>query len=287
MDFKILPFAPENLEELAQLAERLNGKRETASAFCCTGKAEIRRDFEHNMPYGHACFLDGRPVGLWNGYLDAEKKNADCSLMLGLTGKAYQEAAGALCSAAKSRLGQGVACTFFFPQENADCRQFLEQAGAKRQVNEYILVLQRQDWAEPGSLTAWPRKVQDGERDAFAALHDAVFPGVYCSGRDILAGLWADRFVYVIADGAGLAAYGVLKTKGGERATAEVIAVREDVRGRGYGRAVLNHLAKQAFSEFGAKSLDLVVEADNQNALALYLDTGFLVSQENNCYILS
>ena len=102
--------------------------------------------------------------------------------------------------------------------------------------------------------------------------------------------IWADRDkarrLYVIPDEAGIAAYGVLKTTGGEKATAEMLGVRPDVRRRGLGRAMLNHLARQAFSRFGAKSLELVVDADNTGALRLYLNTGFQIQQENNCYIL-
>ena len=57
-------------------------------------------------------------------------------------------------------------------------------------------------------------------------------------------------------------------------------------RRRGYGRAVLSHLAGQAFGPFGAERLELVVDADNERALRLYLDAGFRLRQENICYIL-
>lgn len=285
-DYEIRPFAHENLNELSLLAQELNAHLETASSFCCTKAEDIRRDFAEAAEYGFACHVDGRAVGLIGCFLDGEKKNADCSLMLGLFGDAYQEAASALLSAARKKLGAGIACTFFFPKENKECGRFLTQAGAKRQVNEYILLLQRENWKRLGTPQTEPRPVQDCEKEAFAALHDAVFPDVYCSGKDILGDLGTSRFVYVVPDAAGLAAYGVLKTFGGKKATVEIVGVREDARRHGYGRAVLNHLAKQAFTQFGAQSLDLVVDADNENALTLYFDTGFTVAQENNCYIL-
>lgn len=287
MDGSIRPFAYDDLEPLAILAQRLNAQRETGSTFCCIKAVDIRRDFEETMAYGSACWSeDGKPLGLISCFPDWEKGNADCSLLLDAHGASYLEMAAALVSAARERLGPKVACTFFFPMENRDCRRFLDLAGAQRQVNEYLLFLGREDWNAPANLAAEPRPLQDEERDAFAALHNKVFPDAYASGQDILTDLGKARFVYAVPDRAGLAAYGVLKTSGGGHATVEMVGVRKDARQRGYGRAVLNHLASRAFSEFGADRLDLVVDADNRNALALYLDTGFRVHQENNCYIL-
>lgn len=286
MSGTIRPFAAGELEELALLAQRLNARRETGSTFCCARAEDIRREFEGTMEYGFACWADGKPLGLISCFPDAEKGNADCSLLIDACGELYRETAGALVRAAREKLGEGMACTFFFPEENGECRGFLDEAGAQRQVNEYILYLEREDWNAPRGLAAEPRPVRGGEREAFAALHDGVFPGVYASGEDILEDLGKTRFVYVIPDAAGLAAYGVLKTQGGKQAAAEMLGVREDARRRGYGRAVLNHLAGQGFSRFGAERLELVVDADNQGALRLYLDTGFRVWQENNCCIL-
>ena len=282
----VRPFAAGELEELSLLAQRLNGRRESGSSFCCAKAADIRRDFEETMDSGFACWEGGRPLGLISCFPDREKGNADCSLLLDARGERYGELAAELVSAARERLGPEMACTFFFPKENVDCRNFLRSAGAQRQVNEYILRLDREGWEACPGPGAEPRPIREGEQDAFAALYDNVFPGAYASGRDILADLGRTRFVYVISDGAGLAAYGVLKLQGGGQAAAEMLGVREGARRRGYGRAVLHHLAQQAFSQFGAERLELVVDADNESALRLYLDTGFRLRQENNCYIL-
>lgn len=286
MVMDIRPFAPGELDGLTLLAQRLQERRETASTFCCAKAADIRRDFEQSVEYGFACWADGRPVGLVNCFPDGEKGNADCSLLLDARGADYREMAGALLARAREALGPEVALTFFFPVENGACREFLEQAGARRQVNEYILRLGQEAWSAPQDMAAEPRPLRGGEEAAFAALHDGVFPGVYVSGRDILKDLGKGRSVYVVSDSAGLAAYGVLKPQSGEQAVAEVLAVRPDARRRGYGRAILNHLAQEAFSRLGVRWLELVVDGDNQNALKLYLDTGFQVFQENNCYIL-
>lgn len=286
MERTIRPFAARELQELALLAQRLNAQRETGSTFCCARTEDIQRDFEAAIEYGYACWAGERPLGLISCFPDWEKGNADCSLLIDAGGRAYREIAEKLAASVRKKLGPEMSCTFFFPKENGDCRSFLDKAGAQRQENEYLLRLKKTDWVPFQNPAVEPRPAADGEQAAFAALHDAIFPGVYVSGKDIWADLGKTRFVFVIPDGAGLAAYGVLKTSGGRQATAEIVGVREDVRRRGYGRAMLNFLAQEAFSRFNAEVLDLVVDADNQNALKLYIDTGFSVWQENNCYIL-
>lgn len=281
----VRPFASGELEQLSHFAERLNAHRETGSLFCCANAEAIRQDFAQNMPYSFACWEDGTPRGLIHCFPDFAKKNADCTLLLNVQGTAYQTIASRLTTAARQALGSDMACTFFFPIENTECRRFLLQTGAQQQANEYIMLLNRTDWhAFSGAPPLRP--LQDSEHTAFAALHDAVFPGVYACGQDILHDLNQTRFVFVLPDSRGLAAYGVLKFQGGAKATAEMIGVREDVRGQGYGRAVLNHLAAQAFTRFGADTLELIVDADNENALHLYHFAGFCISQENHCFIL-
>lgn len=286
MNTVIRPFAAGELDGLTLLAQRLQARRETSSTFCCARAADIRRDFAGSMEYGFACWADEQPLGLISCFPDPEKGNADCSLLVDVRGAAYQDLAKALLAAAREKLGPELACTFFFPVENEDCRSFLELTGARRQVNEYILSLARADWSAPRPSAVQPHSLRKSEQDGFAALHDAVFPNAYASGQDILADLDKNRFVYVISSGESPAAYGVLKIQDGSQAAAEMLAVRPDARRQGYGRGILNHLTHEAFSRFGAERLELVVDADNRSALALYLDAGFHIRQENNCYIL-
>ncbi len=127
MDITIRPFAAGELDGLALLAQRLNASRQTGSSFCCSRAEDIRRDFEESMEWGFACWTDGRLVGLVSCFPDWEKGNADCSLLLDAHGADYRAAAGALLAKAREKLGSGMACTFFFPVENGECRSFLEQ----------------------------------------------------------------------------------------------------------------------------------------------------------------
>lgn len=282
---RIERFSPENLEEVAVLAQRLNARRESGSAFCCREVDSIRRDFEETMATSFGCWEDDTPVGLLSCYPDWEKGNADCAMLIDPDGASYEAAAQALLTAVRKALGAAMACTFFFPRENRNCTAFLEQTGAKRQVSEYNMLLRKDHWRNPPVAPA-PQPLRPEQAQDFARLHDTVFPGVYCSGQDILETWGKNRFLYVLEHQQELVAYGVLQSSGGKQATAEIVGVREDFRGHGYGRAILNHLAETAFTQLRAEELNLIVDSDNQRAINLYLSADFTIVQENCCYIL-
>ena len=276
-------FSEGNLPELAAYACRKNARRDSGSAFCCREEASIRRDFLETLEFGALWREAGRIRGILSCFPDWEKGNVDCALLVDREG--YDSTAGQLLRTARERLGSHLRYTFFFPKENEDCTAFLEGIGAQRRENEYQMVLQRNDWRPTEGLLE-PRPLAEGEEVPFAQLHDQVFPDVYVSGRDILGDLGKNRFVYVLEENGALAAYGVLQCAGC-RTTAEILGVRQGLRGRGYGRAILNYLAKEAFYRHSAAELDLIVDADNDRALGLYQKTGFQILEENRCYLFT
>lgn len=275
-------FSVDHLSELAAYACGKNASRESGSAFCCQTEVSIRQDFLETLDFSFASREGGKLCGLLSCFPDWEKGNVDCALLADR--EDYSATAGQLLSAARDQLGNHLRYTFFFPKENEDCTVFLEKIGACRQENEYRMVLRRDNW-QPLEGLPEPHPLPEAAYTAFAELHDCVFPDVYVSGRDILEDLGKSRFVYTLEEAGILAAYGVLQGTG-DRFTAEMLGVRQELRGRGYGRAILNCLAREAFSRYGAAELDLIVDADNIQALSLYQKTGFQILEENRCYIL-
>ncbi len=61
------------------------------------------------------------------------------------------------------------------------------------------------------------------------------------------------------------------------------VGVKPEYRSRGYGREILN-LAVAKIEGFGSESVFLQVEVKNENALELYLSSGFNVSSKMNYY---
>lgn len=280
---EIRAFLPQELDTLAEFAAVLNGSPATGSAFCCARPGQIRADFAENMLTSLATWQDGQPVGLLSCYYDREKSGADCTLLIAPDAD-YAKTAAALFARMRDMVGRKVKYTFYFPAENAAQAAFLKALGARRQVNEYLLGAEKETFTPPPS--PWGvRPLERGEEEAFAALHDEVFPNLYANGQDLLNARGKGRFVFV-TDEAGPNAYGVLLVREGDAcAVAEIIGVREGFRGQGRGRAILAALAQQAFETFGAGRVELIVDSDNRKALSLYTAAGFELKQENYCYI--
>lgn len=126
----------------------------------------------------------------------------------------------------------------------------------------------------------------DEYTNQFIKLHDTIFPGVYISGKGIIQSIGADRQIFCAIKDSKLIGYSVLKTyKNSQNVTAEVISVDENYRHKGYGRALLNKLLEAALSDATIKTVNLIVDKVNKNALALYYSMGFELYIENCCYI--
>lgn len=275
-----------DLEDLSQFAYRINSVNEHSSTFCPSKIDAIRNEFEESISVGclFECRKGSKLVGLFNSYVDHEKSNADCSLLID-TDACYQDTAQKLFNEVKNQFGPSMKYTFFFPKQNTACSTFLSNNGAHREVNEYCLLLKRDKFSYPShSLT-----IIDLPKDSYQQLidlHDNIFPGMYVSGIDIINTLGSKRLVYTLINDGQIIAYSVLKLSGTKRATAEVVAVKEGFRHKGYGRAILAYLANKAFETYEMEYVDLIVDADNENAISLYLDLGFDIESEHCCYTI-
>lgn len=279
------PCRASRLDELSRFAFDLNRLPACASAFCCGREEQIRAEFAESIAAGRLFEVrrGGKLTGVGSVFPDEEKSNADCYLLIPPE-EDYAAAASPLLAALRAALPAGMHLTFFFPKENERCAAFLLGRGARPQVNEYCLLLHRgqaKRLAPSDGIAA----LQPSDAAEFAALHDAVFPDVYVSGAELLADNGRGRELYLLREDGRITAYGVLCPKRGVRMTAEIVGVREGFRHAGRGRRILSFLIGRAFG-CGAESLDLIVDADNADALKLYLDLGFCVETENRCFLL-
>lgn len=275
----------EELEALTDFVFRINASE--GSAYCPNKRDIIREELAENAKNGCLAVCGEMPdalTGVAFCFYSEEHHTADFSLLIASNAD-YAQTAGSLLTTICEKLLKGTKCNFFFPKNNRRCAAFLEALRAKREVNEYGLLLLRgheKNLVSPEGVAALTRE----DSAALAALHDAVFPEVYISGKEILAAIGKNRKVYVLKKDGKLLAYGVLLRRSETRAAAEIVGVREGYRHQGYGRRILSELIRRAFADEKTEKLDLIVDCDNENARKLYFDLGFETEYENCFYTI-
>ena len=127
----------------------------------------------------------------------------------------------------------------------------------------------RRNWSACDSLD--PLHAQQ-----FVALHDSVFPRTYATGQRILDKLDDAHRVFVHAEGDEVQgyAYAAIEEESGD-GSVEFIGVREDARGKGLGRKLLQTALHWLFEVKQVPQATLVVNDDLTNARALYESVGF------------
>ena len=275
----------EELEALTDFVFRINASE--GSAYCSNKRSIIREELAEHAKNGCLAVCGELPDALTGAafcFYSEEHHMADFSILIAPEAD-YMQAADGMFKAISENLPKETQCNFFFPKQNRRCAAFLEAMHAKREVNEYGLLLLR---GQERNLAATEGIAELAQEDAaeFAALHDAVFPEVYISGKEILAAIGKDRKVYVLKKDGKPLAYGVLQRRSETRSAAEIIGVREGYRHQGYGRRILSELIRRGFADEKTEKLDLIVDCDNENAMKLYFDLGFETEFENCCYTI-
>jgi GNAT superfamily N-acetyltransferase len=108
-----------------------------------------------------------------------------------------------------------------------------------------------------------------------AALHDALFPATYVTGRQLCDRISPAHGVFVIAEGPQVLGYVAahVETKG--EGIVEFVGVAPHARGRGLGRRLLGNALWWLFVDEGVGEAALTVDDENANARALYDAAGF------------
>ncbi len=141
--------------------------------------------------------------------------------------------------------------------------------------------------AEAEILDSWQQDFGDvPAADAFVALHDALFPGTYYDGRDILGRLSEQHQVLTAHDEAGLCGYVYTEVSPafGE-ASLEFIGVAPRARGKGVGTRLVREALAWVFSFNAVAEVSLVVSTRREAALRLYRAAGFELEHEMRSFL--
>lgn len=120
------------------------------------------------------------------------------------------------------------------------------------------------------------RRANVDDVDAIMVIESTTFANDAWSRETMLAELASPHGFYLVAakDGRLEAYAGLLAPNKAEQADIQTIAVVEDARGLGLGRALMNIMLSEARSR-GALEVFLEVRADNPGAQRLYESLGF------------
>lgn len=120
------------------------------------------------------------------------------------------------------------------------------------------------------------RRATSADLDAIMAIENASFPTDAWSSETMAAELAGEYSHYLVdeQDGDIVGYAGLRAVRGSADADIQTIALLEEHRGAGRGRALLAELLTEA-SARGAREVFLEVRADNPGAAGLYASEGF------------
>lgn len=274
-----------DLKPLTELAYKLNNEECHNSAFCSLTYESIEKEFKFILSEdaAHSIFdIEDKLIGMLGLFMGEEGDRIDC---IGpFTDYDYDTISLQLFQTAWESFTDSCTFVFYFNSKNEECLRLMQTIEATNNGNEMRLCLDRKEFKECDGLSK-VIPLPESLKEDFIKLHDKVFPDIYISGKGIINTLGNGREVYCIINDEILVAYGILETfTSGNTVFAEIIAVDENNRRKGYGRAIVNELIKQGFKNSLITNVDLIVDNVNSNAISLYTSFGFKVKVENLHY---
>jgi ribosomal protein S18 acetylase RimI-like enzyme len=119
-------------------------------------------------------------------------------------------------------------------------------------------------------------RLEERHQDAFVALHEALFPRTYYSGRQLAEQhAQGEAIVLTLVEDDGLVGYAVGRGKPGGVGYIDFLGVAEHARGRGRGRLLTTGICQALLDDPERSKLRLTVYEENAPAVALYERLGF------------
>ncbi len=177
----------------------------------------------------------------------------------------------------------GYALNFFFSDTSTYYHGLMTYFKAMDGGVEDILTLHK---VEPyrGLHHVDVRRLQPNDHTTIQTMHDAIFPEAYIKGNALIEpSPHKETFVAMKDD--ELIGYAHVKRMS-LKAMLEVFALKADARGKGYAKPFLTHVLETVLSKPEIQTIELVVEAPNHKAIALYEALGFTLKQRNRAFTL-
>jgi len=279
------------LEQCVQIAFLRNSEPKSNCAYCPKEEKSIHGDFEFLMSNTDNLMLgyfdgDASLLGIFGFFSNPDNNWVDC------VGPFFKDdwepdVAKEMFEYAHRRFTKAPRFNFYFNMKNDDLHHLAQSLSAQRNDNEYILMLKKADY-KPQDVRHQVVAYEEKFKDEFVRMFNDTFPTAYVSPEGVIDSIGKEREVFCALDENGVfVGYGVLKHYAdSNHATAEIFAVDEKARGKGYGWAVLNAVLDCAINKHDADTVDLIVDKLNTHARELYYSCGFKLAAENASYCI-
>lgn len=152
-------------------------------------------------------------------------------------------------------------------------RFYLDQ-GFQRIRLVYVYTISAAEAPLPAATSCLP--LPPAQAEAFAALHDAVFPVTYINGQRLIAQIDHNHQAFVYLQGEELLGYlYAFIAEGAPEGIVEFVGVKPEARGRGIGRQLLLAALHWFIEDKKLPQVSLTVNDDLDNARSLYEKVGF------------
>jgi ribosomal protein S18 acetylase RimI-like enzyme len=163
----------------------------------------------------------------------------------------------------------------FADTQNTRFTDFAERINSSEHGRECVLEFARSQLESLRGQVGISRTITEQDFVAFTTLHDAIFPGTYFSGKEILERLNHQRKLFLHGD-LELLGYSYAEVSDSGQASLEFIGVSEKARRKGIGKDLMVRTLEWIFSFENVEQVSLIVNAKNTAALVMYQKLGFL-----------
>lgn len=271
-----------NAATIANFLSRLNILKEHHIGYVGNQEDEILAYIEQEFDeeqldrFFTAAYKDDTLVGLLGLDVDHDTKKAEIwGPYLAVEDSSYLAAAIPLWEQAINKVEGAVKEYYgFYNQENVNGRRFMEALQAEKKSTQIIMKMKN-----PQVDFQMEYEVQELESefaDSFVKLHDMVFKNTYYSGNEISGRINADNKLFLAVEDGMLAGYCYVEGNPAfDEGSVEFIAVAEQFRKLGIGKALLYSGLNHLFMQLGVEEISICVDDANQGAIQLYKAAGF------------
>ncbi len=261
------------LDQLSELAERLQQDPDTYVAYLSESRRAIERDIR-DVPAWETLLTsawDGRRLAGWIlPEVDAEMGRVWWWGPFAVHGN-WHEVADRVYAEARTALLEISQEELVADQRSKSIPAFAERHGFHREEGSVLLSL-RPDNTLPGNGVV--RDFDPSHAGGVAHLHDELFPGTHTPGDALVDGQNERRRLHVVILGGLVVGYVILEHQNDGSGYIDFLGVAPSHRGQGIGRALIETCCAAAFDE-GARLVHLSVREGNVEARALYRAVGF------------